>query len=248
MKLHPDFADLRVTPGESHIADRHELFSMVNLIEFGGAADRPTHVPAELGGTGQIVFWESTGADDALPFWNTNYDGDCYLYLVHGSVRVEFKETEGERRYGHYLARTGDLFCLPRDIAHRTYSGDGHRRITLEIMPRNRFWAGLGANPVAADTSGTIGGFSFSFDGPDAVVSWPGGSLRTPAEFFTRGLRAMVAYELHLGLNEFENGFVVHDLGDRVELKAPGYREVLGGKAVLAVFKGLLEGAAKARA
>lgn len=241
MRLHEDFADLVVRPGESHITDRHELFSLVNLIEFGGAADRPTHVPAELGGTGPIVFWESTGAADALPFWNTNLDGDCYLYLVHGSVRVEFKETEGTRRYGHYLARTGDLLRLPGDIAHRTYSGDGRRRISLEIMPRNPFWADLGANPVAPNPSGKIGTFAFAFDGPDTVISWPSGSLRTPRHFFVRGLHALVAYELHLGLNEFDNGFTIHDLGTHVELKVPGHGEILPGNQVLAVFKGLLD-------
>ncbi|TDV56434.1 hypothetical protein [Actinophytocola oryzae] len=243
MKLHEDFADLVVNPGEAHFTDHQSLFNMVNLIEFGGAADRPTHVPADLGGTGQIVFWESTGAADQLPFWNTNFDGDCYLYIVHGSVRVEFKETEGDKRFGHYVARTGDLFCLPRDIAHRTFSGDGKRRITLEIMPRNRFWAGIGQNPVEPDQSATVGGFGFAFDGDDAVVTWPDGTLRTPKEFFVRGVRAMVAYEMHMGLNEFDNGFVVHDLGDRVDLKAPGYAETLPGRQVLAVFKGLLQNA-----
>lgn len=243
MKLHADFAELRVDPGEQHITDRHELFNLVNLIEFGGAADRPTHMPADLGGTGQVVFWESTGAADQLPFWNTNFDGDCYLYIVAGSVRVEFKETEGDKHYGHLIARTGDLFCLPRDIAHRTFSGDGKRRITLEIMPRNEFWAGLGRHPVDADPSAAIGGFSFAYDGDDAVVTWPSGSLRTPRHFFVRGVRAMVAYEMHLGMNEFENGFTVRDLGDRVELTAPGHAETLGGREVLAVFKGLLDAA-----
>jgi hypothetical protein len=240
MRLHADFADLTVTPGESHITDRHELFNLVNLIEFGGAADRPTHVPAEVGSMGPIVFWESTGAQDALPFWNTNLDGDCYLYIVHGSVRVEFKETEGDRRYGHYLARTGDLFCLPGNIAHRTFSGDGRRRITLEIMPRNPYWAGIGAHPVTPDTSGRVGGFAFAFDGDDAVISYPGGTVRTPGHFFRRGLRALVAYELHLGLNEFDNGFTVHDLGDQVRLTAADHTETLPSREVLAVFTGLL--------
>jgi hypothetical protein len=240
MKLHADFADLLVTPGESHVTDRHELFNLVNLIEFGGAADRPTHVPTELGSMGPTVFWESTGAQDALPFWNTNLDGDCYLYIVHGSVRVEFKETDGDRGYGHYLARTGDLFCLPGHIAHRTFSGDGRRRITLEIMPRNPFWAGIGGEPVSPDPSGRVGGFAFAFDGDDAVITYPAGTVRTPGHFFRRGLHALVAYELHLGHNEFENGFAIRDLGDRVELKAADHAETLPSKAVLAVFKGLL--------
>lgn len=240
-ELHPDFADLRVTPGESRIDGPHELFEMVNVIAFGGAADRPTHVPTELGALGSVVIWESTGAADMLPFWNTNLDGDAYLYLVHGSVRVEFKEIEGDRRYGHYLGRTGDLLRLPKEVAHRTYSGDGRRRISLEIMPRNPHWSNLGAAPVTPDTSGRIGGFAFEVREADVEVSWPGGRLRTPRDPFVRGLRALRAYELHLGHNEFEGGFTVHDLGERVLLKAPGHAETLDGRAVLAVFAGLLE-------
>ena len=42
-----------------------------------------------------MALWESTGADQ-LPFWNTDYDGDTYLYIVHGAVRVEFKETDSD--------------------------------------------------------------------------------------------------------------------------------------------------------
>lgn len=241
MTLHPDFGDLAVTPGELHISARHEAFDLVNLVAFGGAADRPTHVPAQLGDLGPAVIWESTGAADQLPFWNTNHDGDAYLYLVHGSVRVEFKETEGEQRYGHYLARTGDLFRLPRDIAHRTFSGDGKRRITLEVLPRNPFWATLGTDPVHPDHGGRVGGFSFVAEGESIVVGWPGGQLRTPRELFRRGVRALVAYEMHLGTNEFDGGFVVADLGDDVTLKAGGHVERLPRRDVLAVFAGLPE-------
>lgn len=239
--LHPDFGDLRVQPGEAHITGRPELFGLVNLVAFGGAADRPTHVPAEVGALGPVVLWESTGAADQLPFWNTNLDGDAYLYVVHGSVRVEFKETAGERRYGHYLGRTGDLLRLPGAIAHRTFSGDGRRRISLEILPRNPHWDGLGQHPVDPDPGGRAGGFAFDVDGADVVVHWPGGELRTPRELFGRGLRALVAYELHLGHNEFEGGFTVDDRGTDVVLGAPGHTETLDGRAVLAVFRGLLD-------
>jgi hypothetical protein len=238
--LHPDFDTLPVTPGESHITARHELFDLVNLITFGGAAERPTHVPAQLADLGPFVLWESTGAADQLPFWNTNFDGDAWLYIVHGSVRVEFKQTEGAQRYGHYLARTGDLFRLPRDVAHRTFSGDGRRRITLEILPRNPFWDTLGTAPVVPADGARIGGFAFDLADDAVVVRSPDGELREPRELFLSGLRALVAYELHLGLNEFDGGFVVHDLGADVELKAGGYAERLPGHDVLAVFAGLL--------
>lgn len=239
--LHPDFGDLRVQPGEAHITHSPELFGLVNLVAFGGAADRPTHVPAEVGALGPVVLWESTGAADQLPFWNTNLDGDAYLYVVHGNVRVEFKETGGATRYGHYLGRTGDLLRLPGAVAHRTFSGDGKRRISLEIMPRNPFWDGLGGRPVDPDRGGRAGGFAFDVDGDDVVVRWPAGELRTPRELFGRGLRALVAYELHLGHNEFDGGFVVDDRGPQVVLAVPGHTETLEGRSVLAVFRGLLD-------
>jgi len=239
--LHPDFGDLQVTPGESHITGRHELFGLVNLIAFGGAADHPTHVPAELGRVGTVALWESTGAADQLPFWNTNSDGDAYLYVVHGSVRVEFKQTDGDLRYGHYLARTGDLLRLPGDVAHRTFSGDGKRRISLEIMPENPHWALLGTSDVPADHTGRVGGFTFTEADDDVLVSTPDGSARCPGGFFVNALRALSKYELHLGHNELDGGFTVHDLGDQVVLSVPGHEETIDARAVLAVFRGLLD-------
>jgi len=239
--LHPDFGALEVTPGKSHISGSAELYDLVNVIAFGGAVGRATHVPTELGSVGPVVFWESTGAADALPFWNTNFACDVYLYLVHGSVRVEFKETEGQQVYGHYLARTGDLFKLPQAIAHRTFSGDGRRRISLEILERNPHWATIGTVPIIPNGSGVAGGFRFDLEGESVRISWPEGSLLTPQHFFIRGLAALVAYELHLEHNEFDGGFVVHDLGDQVRLKAAGYSETLPGAEVLATFAGLLQ-------
>lgn len=239
--LHPDFAGLRVEPGRLHVTGPRDRFDLVNLLAFGGAADRPTHLPSELGRTGGVALWESTGAADLLPFWNTNYDGDAYLYLVHGSVRVDFKEATGPVHFGHLVARTGDLFRLPAGIAHRTYSGDGRRRITLEILPDNPFWAGIGERPVEADRGGQVGGFGFAVGARDVAVSWPGGQLRSPRDTFTRALRALAAYELHLGLNELDGGLVVHDHGATVTLRVPGgYAETLPGRDVLAVFLGLL--------
>lgn len=236
---HADFASLNVTPGENHTIDLADRFDLVNLIEFGGAADRPTHVPARVGGIGRVVLWESTGAADALPFWNTNHRCDVYLYLVHGSVRVEFKEAEGERHYGHYLGRTGDLLRLPKDIAHRTFAGDGKRRISLELLEHNPYWDSIGRVEVAPEPSGRVGEFSFAVERHSVAISWGGGELRTPRDYFARGLRALVAYELHLEHNEFEGGFVVHDHGDTVTLKVPGFAQTLPGTDVLAAFKGL---------
>ncbi len=239
--LHSDFADLQVRPGEAHITTDPELFSLMNIIAFGGAADRPTHVPTELGRVGNVALWESTGAADQLPFWNTNYDGDAYLYIVHGSVRIEFKQTDGQTRYGHYLARTGDLFNIPKLVAHRTFSGDGRRRITLEIVPDNPFWPAIGTRSITPDPSLRVGGFSFATTPDHVTVSAAGTSHPCPRPMFTAALRALRKYELHLGHNELDGGFTVHDLGDEVILSVPGYSERLDGLAVLGVFQALLD-------
>lgn len=249
--LHADFAHLTVRPGESHIVARPELFDLVNVIAYGAAADRPTHVPSELGRTRSVSLWESTGAADQLPFWNTNYDGDTYLYIVEGSVRIEFKETGGQEHYGYYLARTGDLFRIPDKVAHRTYSGDGRRRITLEVVPDNPFWSTIGTREIIPDPSMRAGGFSFAIS-PDYVTVSAGGTSaggtsassierRLPRPMFAAALRALRKYELHLGHNELDGGLSVHDFGDEVELSVPGYAERLNGLAVLGVFQALLD-------
>jgi hypothetical protein len=239
--LHADFADVEVHPGESHIVARPELFDLVNVITFGGAADRPTHVPSELGRVGTASLWESTGAADQLPFWNTNYDGDAYLYIVQGSVRIEFKETDGETRYGHYVARTGDLFRLPELVAHRTFSGDGRRRITLEILPDNPYWSAIGTREIVPDPSLRAGGFSFAIFPEHVTVSAGGAEYPLPRPMFAAALRALRKYELHVGHNELDGGLTVHDHGDEVELSVPGYSERLDGLAVLGVFQALLD-------
>jgi hypothetical protein len=239
-ELHPDFADVVVNPGVSSIVGRPELFSLTNVLAFGAAADRPTHVPIELGRAGSMALWESTGAADQLPFWNTVYDGDTYLYIVHGSVRVEFKETDGTERYGEYLARTGDLFKLPNEVAHRTFSGDGKRRVTLEVMPDNPLWALRGTRPISVDTSGRIGGFEFAAGADAVTVTTPAGSIECPRDTFGRALRALSAWELHLGHNELDGGLTVHDQGETAVLSVPGHSETLDGAALTGVFRGLL--------
>ena len=240
--VHPDFSELRIEPGEARVGDRPDLFDIVNVIEFGGAADRPTHVPTEIGSVGPVVFWESTGAADALPFWNTNYRTDVYLYIVHGGVRVELKEPEGAEIYGEYIARTGDLFRLPKDIAHRTYSLDGKRRITLEILERDPVWSTIGRyEGVEPAGRPELDDFTFALDDESATIAAGDTVVATPADFFRGGLRALVAWELHLAHNEFDGGFVVHDLGDDIAtLKVPGYEATFPVADVLAVFKTLL--------
>ncbi len=239
--LHEDFSMLSVEPGEMDVTGPVERFGLVNLLAFGGAPDRTPHVPAQLGELANTIIWESTGASDALPFWNTNYASDVYLALLHGEVRVEFKEPEREVRYGHYLGRTGDLLRLPRGIAHRTFSTNGRRRISLELLERNPFWADIGRHAgVQPATGTTLGGFTFEVTHDEATVRTPSDVVVTPPDFLRRGLGALVAYELHLDHNEFEGGFVVHDRGERTLLKTPEYQEEFDNGAVLALFKAIL--------
>jgi len=238
--MHEDFGTLSVEPGEMAVSQWVERFAMVNVLAFGGAPDRAPHVPVQLGELGDVVIWESTGAADALPFWNTNYTSDVYLVLLHGEVRVEFKEPEGDRLLGHYIGRTGDMLLLPKAIAHRTFSTNGRRRISLELLARNPRWAEIGALADVPAAGMTLGGFGFAVDGPTAVVTTPQDTVRTPLGFLRRGLGALVAYELHLDHNEFEGGFVVHDQGRTSVLKTPAYQESFDNASVLALFKAVL--------
>jgi hypothetical protein len=236
--LHPDFEGLSVRPGELRVAAAAGEFGLLNLLAFGGARDRVPHVPAEVGAIGDVVLWESTGAADALPFWNTNYHSDVYLVLLHGEVRVEFKEPERETLRGTCIGRTGDLLKLPRGIAHRTFSTNGRRRISLELLRRNPHWHSLGrGDGVPAASSTRLGGFEITVGGEHTTVRTAVDEVRTPNGFLRRGLMALIAYELHLDHNEFEGGFVVHDLGETTVLKTPHHQETFPNLAVLALLK-----------
>lgn len=242
-RLHADFAELTVEPGTMDVAaERRDAFSILNLLSFGGEAERHPHVPETIGALGDVVLWESTGSSVSLPFWNTNQSDDVYLYLVHGRVRVEFKEVEGQEILGTYDGRTGDLMLLPKDIAHRTYSGDGRRRISLEILRRDPTWARIGEHAdVAPADELAIGDLRFDVGADRVGIVTPHGRIETPSDPLLRGLRALIAYELHLGHNEFEGGFVVHDRDDVVRIATPdGYDEEHEPRTVLSVFHALV--------
>jgi hypothetical protein len=243
VRLHPDFEHLRIRPGDMRLdgsADASQ-FGLLNLLAFGGAVDTRPHMPALIGQVEDVVLWESTGAADALPFWNTNYAGDVYLLLVEGEVRVEFKTPETDDHLATYIARTGDLMKLPRAIAHRTFSTSGKRRISLEIVKRNPLWDRLGEHAAVAPSSDDrLGGFTFEFDAETVLVRSPGDTVRTSREFFFKGLRVLVAYELHLEHNEFEGGFSVHDLDATAVLKTRAHRETFSPAEVIGLFKGIL--------
>jgi hypothetical protein len=159
-------------------------------------------------------------------------------------VRVELKAVEQAERYGEYVARTGDLFRLPVDVAHRTFSLDGKRRITLEFLEHDPRWATIGsmADVQPAPTL-SVGGFTIDVgDLASGFVDIRAGDgrAREPVGFFQRGMRALEAWELHLGHNEFEGGFVVDDGEDGVTLKVPGHAETHPAAAVLALVRAVL--------
>lgn len=243
LHLHGDFAGIEVEPGRMSVdADHRSKFDILNLLALGGEHDRRPHVPETVGRLGDIVLWESTGSSVSLPFWNTNFTDDVYLFLVHGRVHIEFKEVESDVRLGTYEGRTGDLMRLPRAIAHRTYSTDGRRRISLEVLRANPLWDRIGEHAdVQPATRLQLGNLGFEV-GSDAVgLMTPSGQTWTPRAELLRGLRALIAYELHLDHNEFEGGFVVQDLGEDIRLAtSSGYDEHHTPHEVLAVFHALV--------
>src|SRR5579883_99324 len=106
VQLHPDFAHLRVHPGTLDIREKPELYAIVNLLAMGGQAGLAAHTPHIAGELDDIIFWQSTGAADALPFWNTNYQSDVFLLLLEGDVRFEFKVPETDDHTGSLEAHT----------------------------------------------------------------------------------------------------------------------------------------------
>jgi hypothetical protein len=211
--MHEHFADLRVEPGTSDVPADDDRFGLVNVLAFGGAPDRHPHVPEEIGRVAGVSLSESTGADDALPFWHTNLLGDVYLLLLHGEVRVEFKEFEGDAHLGSYVGRSGDLMKMPKDVPHRTFSGNGRRRISLQLAPTDPHWESLDwVNDVPASEQLELDGLRIQ-PGPALTrVTLDGVQLQTDSSFLKRGARAIVAYGVYFGHNEFEKGFVISDV------------------------------------
>lgn len=212
--MHEDFSSLVVDPGTSD-APHDDRFGLVNVLVFGGAPDRHPHVPVELGKLAGVSIWESTGANDALPFWNTNLRDDVYLFLLHGEVRVEFKEFEGHASLGSYVGHAGDLMKLPKEVAHRTFSGDGRRRISLELAPIDPHWESLGwVADVPNFDQLELGPLRFDPNVGMTGVQLNGAHVETDSSFLLRGCRAIVAYGGHLGHNEFEGGLIISDVVD----------------------------------
>jgi hypothetical protein len=242
VRLHPDFSGLTVVPGHADITRSPELFDVTNILALGGAADMHPHVPTKVGQVGTAVFWESTGAADALPFWNTNFRCDVLLFCLSGEVRIEFKDVERTETYGSYTGRSGDMMLLPKDIAHRTFSGNGKRRISLEIIEHDPRWDALAwVQSVDGADSLEINGLTIS-PGPDQTELFlEGATAVVDSSYLLRGARALVAYGLHLGHNEFEGGFVVADgEGDEATLKVGSKQLVADGRQIVALLKGLI--------
>ncbi|HEY1831406.1 MAG TPA: hypothetical protein VGG38_14315 [Acidimicrobiales bacterium] len=251
VQLHPDFVGLTVNPGHADIVRNPELFDVTNILALGGAVDMHPHVPTKVGQVGTAVFWESTGAADALPFWNTNLRCDVLLFCLVGEVRIEFKEMEGTGVFGSYTGRTGDMMLLPKDIAHRTFSGNGKRRISLEIIERDARWDELDwVGTVEAAPSLDLDGLSIAPGASDTEIRLNGATSIVDSSFLMRGARALVAYGLHLGHNEFEGGFIVADGDDEsATLKVGSEQIVTDRRQTVALLKGLIsqiEGLSKA--
>jgi hypothetical protein len=243
VRLHPDFGDLTVIPGHIDIRRNPELFRISNILALGGAEDMHPHVPTKVGQVGTAVFWESTGAADALPFWNTNLRCDVLLFCLAGEVRIEFKEMEGQETFGSYTGRTGDMMLLPKDIAHRTYSGNGKRRISLEIIEHDPRWDQLQwVRTVEPDLSLELDGLSASPGPAETELSLGRATATVDSSFLMRGARALVAYGLHLGHNEFEGGFVVADGTDDQGTLKVGSQQIKADEwRIVAFLKGLID-------
>jgi hypothetical protein len=240
--LHPDFSALTVVPGHADITRSPELFDVTNILALGGGVDVHPHVPTKVGQVGTAVFWESTGAADALPFWNTNFRCDVLLFCLSGEVRIEFKDVEGTEAYGSYTGRSGDLMLLPKDIAHRTFSANGKRRISLEIIEHDPRWDELAwVETVEAADSLELNGLAISPGSEETEVSLEGATAVVDSSYLLRGARALVAYGLHLGHNEFEGGFIVADgQDDEATLKVHSKQLVADGRRIVALLKGLI--------
>jgi hypothetical protein len=216
--MHDHFAHLEVEPGTSDLPADDDRFGLVNVLAFGGAPDRHPHIPEEIGKVAGVSLSESTGADDALPFWHTHLLGDVYLLLLYGAVRVEFKEFEGDAHLGSYVGRSGDLMKMPKDVPHRTFSGDGRRRISLQLAPTDPHWESLEwVNDVPASEHLELDGLRIEAGPRLTRVSLDGATVETDSSFLKRGARAIVAYGVYLGHNEFEGGLIISD--------APGEKE-----------------------
>lgn len=210
--MHDDFAELSIEPGTSDLPADDPRFALLNVLAFGGAPDRPSHVPEQLGQLGGISISESTGADDALPFWHTNILGDVYLLLLHGEVRVEFKEFEKDSYLGAYFGRAGDLMKFPKNLPHRTFSGDGRRRISLQLAPTDPKWESLAwVRDIAPFDRLVFEELSIEPGPRSTVVRMGGQHIETDSSFLKRGASAIVAYGTYFGHNEFDNGFIISD-------------------------------------
>lgn len=243
--MHEDFADLLIEPGTSDLPVDDPRFALVNVLAFGGAPDRPSHVPERLGQVGGISISESTGADDALPFWHTNMLGDVYLLLLHGEVRVEFKEFEEDSYLGAYVGRTGDLMKFPKDLPHRTFSADGRRRVSVQLAPTDPRWESLGwVQDVGPFDRLVFEELSIEPGLPSTVVRMGDQHIETDSSFLRRGAGVIVAYGTYFGHNEFENGFIISDArseeDDLVHFKLGAHHLACPREQAVGLLKGVV--------
>jgi hypothetical protein len=135
---------------------------------------------------------------------------------------------------------------LPKEVPHRTYSGNGRRRISLQLAPIDPRCESLDwVNDVTPFERLELDGLRIE-PGPKVTgVNLEGMHVETNSSFLMRGARAIVAYGGHLGHNEFDAGFIVSDvlsededvvlfkIADR-ELRVPGEQAVGLLKGIIA--------------
>ena len=113
---------------------------------WGAAVDVHPHVPTKVGQVGTAVLWESTGAADALPFWNTNLRGDVPSLLPdrRGADRVQGDGGHGNLWQLHRSHRGHDAPAQghrPPDISRAMASG-GSRSNSSNTTRAGMRWAG----------------------------------------------------------------------------------------------------------
>lgn len=97
------------------------------VVRPGDDANGPTTPGMELrhhlDHDGRWVGWTGWIRNDAgdVSGWHHHADNDTFVYVIHGSVTIEFGPGGGER----VEARAGDFFVVPSQTVHRELTGSG---------------------------------------------------------------------------------------------------------------------------
>jgi hypothetical protein len=94
---------------------------------------------------------------------------------------------------------------------------------------------------VAAFDELDLAGLTIDSGKDTSVISLGESRVETSSSFLLRGARALVAYGIHLGHNEFEGGFIVSDGERGAVLKAAGSELRCPHDQVVGLLKGSLD-------